>query len=81
MKLTIASNGTIRKVDIIPNKTFDENDNLIETDGIHNLTIDFDPPTLWSDFELWLEDDDGNLVDYKKINLSKTNKMKMSGGL
>lgn len=81
MKLTISSNGQIHDVKVVPNRTFDENDNVIEGEGVHNFTVDFTPPALYSDFELWLEDDDGNLVDYKKINISNKNKMKMSGGL
>ena len=70
MTLTIKSNGKITKTKIIPYSH--------ENDSIHAVEIDFDPPSLWSDLEFWLEDENGKLCDYAKMNLSKRNKMHFS---
>ena len=80
MKLTIKSNGIIHTVKVEPKKIYDpDNDDLFrETNEVNSVEIDFTPPVLWSDFELWLEDEEGKIIDYKKINLSRRNKLQMS---
>lgn len=80
MKLTIKSNGTIHAVNVDPKKIYDpeSSDLFIVSDEVNSVEIDFTPPQLWSDFELWLEDGAGQIIDYKKINLSRRNKLQMS---
>ncbi len=80
MKLTIKSNGTIHAVNVEQKKIYDpESDLPADSDEVNSVEIDFTPSQLWSDFELWLEDDDGQkIIDYKKINLSRRNKLQMS---
>ena len=69
MILTLKSNGTINGVN---NEQYpDGTDRSIE--------IDFTPPDLWSDFEIWLNDSETDkFLDYAKMNLSKRNKMKFT---
>ena len=80
MKLTIKSNGTIHAVNVEPKKIYDPDDEnlIVDSDEVNSVEIDFTPPKLWSDFELWLEDDVGQIIDYKKIKLSRRNKLQMS---
>lgn len=77
MKLLIKSNGKMNKVNVERRKFYDDNDNEIVADEVYSIEIDFEQAALWSDFELWLEDEGGNFADYKKINISKRNKMQM----
>ena len=42
---------------------------------IYMIEFDFMPSYLWSDLEFWLEDENGNICDYAKMNVSKRNKM------
>lgn len=79
MKLTIQSNGIIHSANVEPEYFYNNNDEKEYTGKVKSVEIDFEPAARYSDFELWLEDDEGKLVDYKKINLSIRNKMKMSG--
>lgn len=69
MKITIATNGafTAAKINYRPDGT------------IYNIEFDFDPPSLWSDLEIWLNDSETDkFLDYAKMNLSKRNKMQFS---
>jgi hypothetical protein len=69
MTITIKSNGTIN--DVIINKYPDGT--------IHSVEIDFTPPDLWSDLEMWLNDSKTDaFLDYAKMNISKRNKMHFS---
>lgn len=69
MKLNISTNGKFNKVEI--NKSPDG--------SIHDIEIDFDLATFFSDLEMWLYDGEANkLCDYAKMNLSKRNKMQFS---
>lgn len=71
MKILIRSNGEITNGEIIRNK-----------DGtIYGVEFDFTPPDLWSDLEIWLNDsENGDFLDYAKMNLSKRNKMQFTKG-
>lgn len=71
MKILIRSNGEITSAEIIKNK-----------DGtIFGIEFDFTPPYLCSDLEIWLNDsENGELLDYAKMNLSKRNKMQFTKG-
>ena len=69
MILTLKSNGTINGVNIeqYPDGT------------VRSIEIDFTPPDLWSDFEIWLNDSETDkFLDYAKMNLSKRNKIKFT---
>lgn len=69
MKLTISSNGKLNNVKV--NKSKDG--------SIHDIQIDFDPATFFSDLEMWLRDSKTDeSYDYGKMNLSKRNKMQFS---
>lgn len=71
MILTLKSNGTINGVNIeqYPDGT------------ARSIEIDFTPPDLWSDFEIWLNDGETDkFLDYAKMNLSKRNKMHFAKG-
>ena len=70
MRLTIKSNGKIINARIVPYTN--------ENAEIHSVEVDYIPPDLWSDLEFWLEDENGKLCDYAKMNLSKRKKMKFS---
>lgn len=72
MKFTIKSNGTINNVKV--NKTV-----INSKEIIHAIEVDFTPPDLWSDLEMWLNDSETDkFLDYAKMNLSKRNKMQFS---
>ena len=65
MKLLLKSNGTIHNVSVNNNK-----------DGtIESVEIEFTPSQLYSDIEMWLDDNNEELVDYAKMNVGKKNKM------
>ena len=70
MKLTIKANEKITDAKIIKHST--------DNSTIYALEIDFIPSFLWSDLEIWLEDESGKWCDYAKMNLSTRNKMKFS---
>ena len=81
MKLTIKSNGKITAAAVkeIERNGFNCHCKTNETSGeIYAIEIDFTPPALWSDLEMWLEDENGKLCDYAKMNISKRNKMQFS---
>ena len=66
MKITLKSNGTINAVKI--DKNPDGTPRCIE--------IDFTPPALWSDLEIWLNDSETDkFLDYARMNIGKRNKM------
>lgn len=73
MKLTLSTNGKFNNVKII--KTHTESGYNGE---IYKIEIDFNPATIFSDLEFWLDDDNKKLLDYAKMNLSKRNKMQFS---
>ena len=65
MKLLLKSNGIIHSVFVNNNK-----------DGtIESVEINFTPSQLYSDIEMWLDDNNGKLADYAKMNVGKRNKM------
>ena len=65
MKLIIKSNGKITKTKTEKSKY-----------GIESVNIDFEGSYVWSDLELWLEDDNGKYLDHLSLNVSKRNKLK-----
>lgn len=71
MKFTIKTNGKFNDIKI--NK---------DTQGnIYSIEIDFEPATLYSDMEFWLNDSKTDkFIDYGKMCLSKTNKMRFYKG-
>lgn len=81
MKLTIKSNGKITAAAVKELERYGDNCHckINKISGeIYAVEIDFIPPDIWSDLEMWLEDDSGKLCDYAKMNLSKRNKMQFS---
>lgn len=69
MKITIRANERINNVKIIPCQ---END---PTTDIYAIEIDFTPSYLWSDLEMWLEDDSEHVKDHIAMNVSKRMKL------
>lgn len=78
MKITIKANEKIAKAII---KQFERNAEDVGTKAtkieneIYCIEIDFNCSYLWSDLELWLEDDNGNYLDHLCMNVSKRNKL------
>lgn len=78
MKITIKANEKITNAII---KELEERGDYIapkntECNGrIYSVEFDFLPSYLWSDLELWLEDDNGNYCDHLCLNVSKRQKM------
>ena len=69
MKLTIKTNGKFNDIKI----------NKDKQGNIHDIEIDFEPSNFYSDMEFWLENEE-KILDYAKMQLSKTNKMKFYKG-
>lgn len=76
MKLIIKSNGTLTSIQV-NHEQYSCDDVIVETNNLSDIEINFTPSVLFSDLELWLEDDDGKLLDHKRINVTKKHKMKM----
>lgn len=70
MKLTIKANEKITSA--LVNKISRLNND------IYSIEIDFEKSYPWSDLEMWLEDENGNICDYAKMNVSKRNKMQFA---
>ena len=71
MIFTIKTNGKFNDIKI----------NKDKQGNIRDIEIDFEPSTFWSDFEFWLNDSEKDkFLDYAKMLLSKTNKMKFYKG-
>lgn len=71
MKLTIKTNGKFNDIKI----------NKDNQGNIYSLEIDYTPPYFYSDMEFWLNDSETDkFLDYAKMQLSKTNKMKFYKG-
>lgn len=68
MKLTIKANGGINNVEFNKNT---------ETGEIDDITIDFNTSNIWSDLELWLNNNNDDFLDYAKIIITKRKKMKL----
>lgn len=72
MKFTIKSNGKINDCKIIK---------YLDDSGIECIEIDFTPSSFYSDLEFWLnESETDKFLDYAKMRLSKTSKMKFRKG-
>lgn len=69
MKFTIKTNGTFNDIKISKDKQ----------GNIHTIEIDYTPPNFYSDMEFWLENEE-KVLDYAKMRLSKTKKMKFYKG-
>ena len=69
MKFTIQTNGTFNDIKITKTKQ----------GNIHSIEIDYTPPSFCSDMEFWLENEE-RFLDYAKMQLSKTKKMKFYKG-
>lgn len=65
LKLTIKSNGKILKT-----KTTKDANN-----EIHSVEIIFSPCDIWSDLELWLNNQNDDFLDHLAIVISKRKKM------
>lgn len=70
MKITVKANNKITDVNIIKKQYANTEINFFE--------FTFEPSYLWSDLEIWLEDEKGQIKDYAKMNISKRNKMQFS---
>ena len=85
MKITIKANESINET-IINQLLFNgENVGNVQTKAtsdenkkINQIEIDFSCSPIWSDLEIWLEDDNGKQCDYMRLNVSKTKKLKAS---
>lgn len=78
MKLTIKANEKITAalVDKLIRRGEYVGTKRTKVDGdIYMVEFEFMPSYLWSDLEFWLEDDNGEVCDYAKMNVSKRNKM------
>ena len=85
MKITIKANEIINET-IINQLLFNgENVGNVQTKAtsdenkkINQIEIDFSCSPIWTDLEIWLEDDNGKQCDYMRLNVSKTKKLKAS---
>lgn len=85
MKITIKANESINET-IINQLLFNgENVGNVQTKAksdenkkINQIEIDFSCSPIWSDLEIWLEDENGKQRDYMRLNVSKTKKLKAS---
>ena len=78
MKLTIKANEKITAaiVDKIKENGEFRGTKRTKINGdIYQIEFDFIPSFPWSDLEFWLEDENGHVCDYAKMNVSKRNKM------
>ena len=67
MKLLIKANSGINGCKISKNR-----------DGsIEGVEIDFKKSDIWSDLEMWLDNDNGDYKDYAKMIISNRDKMKL----
>lgn len=66
MKITIKANEKITNAII---------EKVKATGDICSVELDFDCSYLWSDLEIWLEDDNGKYCDHMALNVSKRNKL------
>ena len=85
MKLTIKANERINEAIISALQFSGENVGNIhkkvtanKNKNISQIEIDFSCSPIWSDLELWLEDENGKQCDYMRLNVSKTKKLKAS---
>ena len=78
MKLILKSNGELTGTLI---KEFERSGENVETkktavEGeIYAVEIDFEPCALYSDLEIWLEDENGKYCDHLALNVSKRQKL------
>ena len=70
MKLTIKANEKITSV-LVRKVNRHSGD-------IYSIEFDFEKSYPWSDLEMWLDDENGNVCDYAKMNVSKRNKMQFA---
>lgn len=63
MKLTIRTNAPEKNVKIINNSN----------STFYAIEIDYQNNDIFSDFELWLEDDNGQQKDYRKLTRTRKN--------
>lgn len=85
MKITIKANESINET-IINQLLFNgENVGNVQTKAtsdeskkINQIEIDFSCSPIWSDLEIWLEDENGKQCDYMRLNVSKAKKLKAS---
>lgn len=78
MKLTIKANNKMNTATV---KELERNGEELGTKTtqingeIYSVEIDFDTSYLWSDLELWLEDENGNYCDHMRLNVSTRKKL------
>lgn len=78
MKLILKSNG---KIISSQTEKFARSDENISTKkstvkgDIYAVEIDFEPCALFSDIEMWLEDENGEYCDHIALNVSKRKKL------
>lgn len=65
MKITIKTNGNFNNITV--HKSI-----IAGVEIIHDIEIDFTPPAIYSDFELWLNDSENdNFLDYAKLIITR----------